>query len=166
MLEDDGVAGNQSRQHGIDGRQVRIVPGGNDGDYAEWYALDLALEAGLLAGLDGRERRCRDLQHVARTLLEAANLAGRMPNRAPHLPRDLGGDLSGLGGESVDRSREGLAASGERQPAPCRLRAPGGVERPTDAFSRLERPFDVDSAVDGAHGSQSVDHASAQMISK
>ena len=153
MLEHHGVAGNERRQHSIDGRQVGIIPGRDDGDHAQWHTLDLAFEARLLAGFDGRERCRRNSQHVARPLLETANLAGRMPNRAPHLPSDLAGNLSGLGSESVDRSREHLAAARERQRAPGRLRAPGGIERPVDARGRLERPFDVDPAIDGTHRS-------------
>ena len=60
MLEHHRIAGDQRGQHGIDRRQVGIIPGRDDGDDAERYALDLPLKAGLVAGLNGGERLRRD----------------------------------------------------------------------------------------------------------
>jgi hypothetical protein len=74
-----------------------------------------------------------------------------MPNRASHLPGDFGGELRTFGDEGVDRPRKNLAAPGERQCAPRRLRLPGSAECALDAGGRLERAFDVDAAVDGTY---------------
>src|ERR1700723_2811998 len=102
VLEYHGVAGDERGQHGVDGGQVGIIPRRHDGDDAERYAFDPAVEAGLVGGLDGGERcRCQ-AEHIACALFEAADFAGRVAQGAAHLPGDFGGDVVRLGDEGVD----------------------------------------------------------------
>ncbi len=165
MLEDHRIAGNQGRQHGIDGGEVGIIPGRHHRDDAERNPLDPALEAGLGRGHHGGERFRGRLEHVARAFLEAAHLARRVANGAAHLPGDFGGNVGGLGDEGIDGLAQGLAACIQRQGRPGRLRRAGHFKRAIDARRGLERAFDVNAAVDGTNGLQCLAHL-LQMISK
>ena len=54
VLQDHGIAGDEGRDDGIDGREIRVVPG-RDGEHdADRLALDVALETGLLRRHEGR----------------------------------------------------------------------------------------------------------------
>ena len=157
-FEHHRIAGNQGRQHGIDRRQVGVIPGRDHRDHAKRHSLDLPLEARLGPWLNRGERFGRHSQHVACALLEAADLAGRVADGTSHLPGDLRGDVVRLGDKGVDRPAENSAALRERHGSPGPLCALRGAERPIDVGGRRERPFDIDSAVDRTDGLQRVGH--------
>jgi hypothetical protein len=101
-FEHHGIAGNQRRQHGVDRRQIRIIPRRNHYDEPERHSLDLTLEAGLVGRPQRGQRLGRDLEHITCALFKAANLAGCMRDGASHLPGDFRGNLARLGDEGVD----------------------------------------------------------------
>ena len=108
--------------HRVHRGEVGIVPRRQHQHYAERLAPDEAAEALLRPGIEVGQRLRRDRDHVARTLLEAAHLAGRLADRPAHLPGDLLGDLLLAGHESVDEAGDDGGALGERHVLPLRLR--------------------------------------------
>jgi len=123
MLQHHRIAGDQRGQHGIDRRQIRVIPRRYDHHDAERHPLDLTLKSGLLSGLQRGKRLGCNRKHMTCALLEAADLARCVANGATHLPGDLGGDLARLGDESVNRSPQQIAAYRERHSVPRPLRA-------------------------------------------
>ena len=172
MLEHDGIACDQRRQHGIDRCQIRKIPGCDDRDDAERHALDLARKAGLGTDIDRGEGLGRDPQQEARAFLEAAHLARSMADRSAHLPADLDGNLLGVGNEGVDGLAEQRAARRERNGMPGSLRVARRRQRAVDRRVRGERPFHEHAPVHGTDGLEGVLHGvlewsgRSQMISK
>ena len=121
VLEHHRVTRDQRRQHRVDRGQIGIIPGRHDDHHAQRHALDLAAEAGLVAGLHRGQRLGRHVQHVARALLEAADFTGRMTQRASHLPGDFGGDVLAPDDEGIHCAPQQLAACGQRQTSATRL---------------------------------------------
>ena len=137
--------------HRVDGREVRDSSKARPPHDAERRTLDHAARSpGLLPGIDRRERRGGDRQHVARALLEAADLAGRVPDRPAHLPADLAGDLGRLRDEGIDGAAEQRRALRERMVGPVPLRRPREVERAVNRGTVAQYSVDVHAAVDRA----------------
>ena len=101
MLHDDGVAGEDRRQHGVERRHIGIVPGRQVEADAERLAADIPLEILLRPDIDVGEGGGRDVDHVARALLEAAHLAMAVADRPAHLPGEQFGDTVLLGDHRV-----------------------------------------------------------------
>src|SRR3712207_1132128 len=93
VFQEDGVAGDERRDHRVYGRQIRIIPGRNDEHNSERLAADQTLKAVLGPDIEIGERLGRDLDHVPGAFLEAAHLAWREADRASHLPGQLECDL-------------------------------------------------------------------------
>jgi hypothetical protein len=158
VLEDHRVAGHERRHDGVDRGEVRVVPGRHDEDQAERIAPDEAGEAFFRIGRHVGQGLRRGGDHVARALLEAADLARALADRPAHLPGDLLGDLGLPGDEGVDRLAQQGLALGERHVLPGGLRLARALDRGLDLGVRRQRPFDIDAAVGRRDAFQFVAH--------
>ncbi len=132
-LQDHAVPRHDRGYNGIHRRQVRIVPRGEHQHDAERLPADEATEARTIAGIEIRQRFCRDIDHVGGALLESAtNLERRVGDRPSHLPRQLRAQLVG----PLDHPRHHPSAYGgaflERRRLPVSLHVAGALERGID----------------------------------
>lgn len=123
VLEHDGVAGENGREHGVGGREQRVVPRRQHERHADRLLLDRAH--------DGAVRERRQLivgerlgshgDHGAQTLQRAGDLTGRLRQGLAHLPRDIGGDRELVVVEDLHEARAHLDALRQRNVAPFAL---------------------------------------------
>jgi hypothetical protein len=86
VLQEHRVAGHQRGHDGVHGCEVGVVPGRDDEHDPQRLALDDAAEARpLVVGRHVGEARVGDPHHVARALLDAAELASEAHRPAHHL---------------------------------------------------------------------------------
>ena len=135
VLQHHGVAGHERGHHRVHRGEIGVVPRRQHQHHAERLAADEAAEAVLRPGIEVRQCLRCDRHHVARTLLEAAHLAGRLADRPAHLPGDLLGDLLLACDECVDEARHDRGALGERHLLPLCLRRPRALQHAPDLAS-------------------------------
>jgi len=159
MLEDHRVPGHERRHNRVHRRQIGIVPGRDDEDDADRIAPDESVKAGFLADIEVLQRLGRDLDHIARPLLEAAHLAGRLRERPAHLPADLLGDLRLSGDEGVDRAAQHRLPLAQGDVAPLSRGLAGAGERRLDLRPGRQLALHIDAAVDRRHAFEGARHA-------
>jgi hypothetical protein len=139
VLEHDCIAGEQGRDHAVDGDQVRVIPRRDRQHDPERLAPHEALEVGLGPGIDVGERTRRDRDHVAGALERAAHLVRRVTDRPAHLPAELLRNRVTLRLESLAETRQQRAALRKRYRSPGTLRLARGRERRVDFERARER---------------------------
>ncbi len=148
VLQHHRVACHDRRDDRVDGSEVGVVPWREREDHTERLARHIADEAILRARVDVGQRLLRDPDHVAGSLLEAAQLTRTIANRSPHLPRELGHDLVLHGDHRVHRGRAIGGPLGHRHALPLLLCRVGRRERCGDLLLAGNRPAGVDPAID------------------
>ena len=128
VLEQYGVTGHQRRDDGVHRRQVGIVPRRHHQHGAQRLAANEAAEAFLRFGHHVGQGAGGDADHVARALLEAAQLAGTEAHRAAHLPGQFGDYLVLHCQHGVHRLQAVAGALFEGQLAPGALGLLGLVQ--------------------------------------
>ena len=139
---------------GVHGGQVGVVPGAEHQHRAPGLAPDEALEAVLGLRDHVRQRGLREADHVARALLEAADLAGPEADGAPHLPGELFSVLVCPGDEGIDHGGDARDPLGERRRGARADAAAAGAASMAWASPGADgaRPFDR-RGDDGSHSS-------------
>ena len=151
VLEQHRIAGHQRRHDGVDGGEIGIVPGRDDEHEADRLALDHAAEARLLVvGWDRLQALLRNRDHVARPLLDPAELAA-VAHRAAHLLGDLGHHLLVHGEQRIEEGGDLRSALGNRGVTPCLLRLARGLDRRIDGGLGHDRTADELASVDGGN---------------
>ena len=104
VLQQHHIPRHQGRNYRVDGREQRVVPGGQHQYDAVGATDDSTIKARDGFRHDVGKRRLRDGEHVTRTLLEASDLARSPPRRAPHLRCDLFGCGRTTSNECIDNA--------------------------------------------------------------
>jgi hypothetical protein len=110
---------------------------------------DEAVEARLGSDLEvGQRLRC-DVDHVARALGEAAQLAGALGDRPPDLPGDFARTRLRVGDDRIHQLGAKARAIGQRSVTPGALRMACRHQQRFDLCAMGQLALDVDAAVDG-----------------
>ena len=147
VLQNHGIACQQRRNDGVDGREIRVVPRRNHQHDPHRHALDHAVEAGPLGGHRRRQRLVGEFDQPAEAFLETAQLAA-VAHRPAHLHRELGNDLVILRLQHRKKGQHLCLALGQRHPRPLLLRLPCAEQGFGNFTLRCDTPAGDFAAVD------------------
>jgi hypothetical protein len=124
VLQDDGVAGEETGNDGVDRGEIRVVPWSDDHDDADRLAHDIAAESIRRRRGVGLKRLFSQDHHGADALLNATLLAA-IADWPAHLPGELERNVVVHGEQRIEKGQHVAPALGHRNLTPlweCRAR--------------------------------------------
>ena len=147
VLEDDGVAGEQAWNDGVDRGEIRIVPRRDDHDDADRLARDIAAEPVFRRRGVGLKRLLSQDHHGADALLDAALLAAIADGPA-HLPGELHRNVVVHGEQRIEKRQHVAPALSHGNLPPRRQRPARRRDGRGDLGVAGNRPLGIDRAID------------------